>query len=185
MKKLEDLMNLEKQSAVEIRYCEIVADAEEENRRARILKSGDRYFYHEMQDGEVIKCFEVAVSWKPTSTITIFAFTPDGRHVYEIDSRNPLRVNVMRLKTASRGDQCRYNGHSVELSDNAIIFDGRSIPVLDDHEYAWKLMKTKIRAIGGAFGLFIELEHMAEEAKNGIYPLFASLYDMLAEKYPA
>lgn len=73
-------------------------------------------------------------------------------------------------------------GHTVALDGDHLVVDGKRIPVTEDREWAWKIMKTKIRAIGGAKGLFIELENSAEERKNGIYPLFSELINIIAEK---
>ena len=185
MKKLADLIGLEKASSVEIRYCEIIADKEDGERRCRILKNGERYFYHEMRNGEVFRCFEMAESWRPfAGKFIVFAYTPDDRHVYEIESRNPtLYPSIHKLDRPMIGDSAVFQGHTLELADGAIIMDGKKIPVEQDHTYAWKLMKTKIRAIGGAEELFSEMELMAEEAKNGIFPLFEQLWKIIAEKY--
>lgn len=182
MKKLKDLIHLEKKSDVEIRYCEIVADKEDVDRRVRILKDGERYFYHEMRSGEVTACFEVAESWRPWDFI-IFAWTPDDRHVYEIETRNlTARPTIHKLEDASDGDSFSDLGHAVTLDGDHLVVDGKRIPVTADREWAWKIMKTKIRAIGGAKGLFIELENKAEERRNGIYPLFSDLINTIAEK---
>ena len=188
MKRLKDLIGLEKSSAVEIRYCEIVSDYSDENKniRYRILKSGERYFYHKMRDGEVVECFEVALSWKPTGDILIFAYTPDDRHVYEIDSRNPSFRDVFKLEKEQihGGDSCEFRGHKLEYADeNKLILDGVSLFVEFCGEYVYNLMKRKIKAIDGARGLYIFLENIAEEGKANKYPLFADVWNMIADKY--
>lgn len=189
MVKLEKLVTLEKQSSVEIRYCEIVADATDErrNERARMLKDGERYFFHKMRNGEVVECFEIAVDWKPWEDTIIFAYTPDDQHFYQIDSRVPLAVpNVTALRDweVQAGDRCQYDGHTVELADGAIVFDGRKIRVDDTSGYTYKLLKTKILANGGAAGLFCFLDKIAEEYKAGDkYPIFNRIYQAMADKY--
>ena len=84
MVKLEQLMTLDKSSVVDIRYCNIVSDAtdEDKNRRRRILEQDGCYYFQEMIGGEVTRCCEIAVDWKPANGRTQFAFTPDDRHVY-------------------------------------------------------------------------------------------------------
>lgn len=189
MVKLEKLATLEKRSSVDIRCCEIIADATDErrNERARILRDGERYFFHRMRGGEVVECFEIAVDWKPWNSVIIFAYTPDDRHIYQIDSRFPLDVpKVLRMdrEVPHLGDTCVYSGHTVELSTDSIFFDGRKIKVEEDGEYTYAMRKTKILAKGGARGLFAFLDQIAEESKAGErFPVFSSTYQMLAEKY--
>lgn len=189
MVKLEKLVTLEKQPSVEIRYCEIIADATDErrNERARVLKDGERYFFHKMRDGEVVECFEIAVDWKPSEDTIIFAYTPDDRHTYQIDSRILLNApNVITLKSSEvqAGDRCEYGGHTVELADGAIIFDGRKIRVDDIGGYTYRLLKTKILARDGAAGLFAFLDRIAEEYNAGNkFPLFDGVYQVMAKKY--
>lgn len=195
MVKLEELKKLGKQSSVEIPYCEIVADVtdEEANERRRVLKNGERYFFHKMRGGEVVECFEIVLSWKPFPDVLIFAYTPDNRHEYQIDVRKgndgafrihspdviPLSTSVIEI-----GDRCEYGGHTVEIiAEDAIKFDGRTLPVVSDSEYTYKLLKTKIRAQNGARGLFRFLDEIAERGKMEKYPLFHQAYETFAEKY--
>ena len=199
MVELEKLITLEKNPAdVDIRYCEIIADVmdEEKNERARILREGaefPRYYYHKMRCGEVVDCFEIALSWKPLGKIYVFAYTPDNRHEYEIDVRRgedgvfrigkpsviPISTNVIEI-----GDRCEFRGHTVEIvAEDAINFDGRTLPVVSDSGYTFKLLKTKIRAKDGARGLFRFLDEIAERGKFEKFPLFDGVYDMMAKKY--
>lgn len=101
MKKLEELKALEKKSSVNIAYCNIISDytEEEENIRTRLLydRQTEKYYFHQMQNGDVIKCFEIALDWKPWDNIYLFCFTPDDLHVYEIDSRNPEKIEGKKL----------------------------------------------------------------------------------------
>lgn len=195
MVKLEELKKLEKRASVELRYCEIVADTtdEAENERTRVLKDGDRYFYHKMRGGEIVECFELALSWKPFDGVLVFAYTPDDRHEYQIDVRRgdgsvfrigspdvvPLGSDVVEL-----GDRCEYGGHTVEIvTEDAIKFDGRTLPVVSDSEYTYKLQNRQIRAQGGARGLFRFLDGIAEEGKLRRLPLFHQVYETMAKKY--
>lgn len=62
MIKFENFKAVEKNASVDLRYCNYIADEtdEEENIRIRILRDNDnRYYYHKMQNGNVIECFEI------------------------------------------------------------------------------------------------------------------------------
>lgn len=168
MKTLAELLELEKKSNVEIAYCDYIADYdnEKENIRTRILfdAQNGKYYYHQMQHGNVIKCFEIALSWKPFGEAYIFNFTPDDLHIYEIDSRRPEKMEIKKLEEnlIQPGMKCEYDGMTVEFeSENSLKFNGKSVPVVPDGSYVFKLMKTKIRAEGGAKGLYRFLENIA------------------------
>lgn len=168
MKKLAELLELEKKSNVEIAYCNYIADYdnEKENIRTRILYDdhSGKYYYHQMQHGNVIKCFEIALDWKPFGEIYIFNFTPDDLHIYEIDSRMPEKMEIKKLEEnlIQPGMKCEYDGMTVEFeSENSLKFNGKSIPVEPDGNYVFKLLKTKIRAEGGAKELYRFLENIA------------------------
>lgn len=168
MKRIAELLTLEKQSDVKIAYCEIIADYmnESENLRTRILFDNytRKYYYHQMQDGKVLKCFEMALSWKPFEGIYIFVFTLDDMHVYEIDSRQPEKIEIKKLEEnqISAGMKCEYDGMTVEYeTDNKLKFNGKSIEVVPDLSYVFKLLKRKIYAQDGAKGLYRFLENIA------------------------
>ena len=96
-------INLEKNPTADIMYCDFIADYvnEEENIRTRILYDkhySKKYYYHQMKDGEVIKFFEIAFAWKPFDDCYVFRYTPDNLHVYEIDSRFPEKMEILRLQ---------------------------------------------------------------------------------------
>lgn len=176
MKKLAELLELEKKSNVEIAYCDYIADYdnEKENIRTRILfdAQNGKYYYHQMQHGNVIKCFEIALSWKPFEGVYIFNFTPDDLHIYEIDSRRPEKMEVRKLEEnlINPGMSCEYDGLTVEYeSENSLKFNGKSVPVTPDWDYVFKLLKTKIRAQGGAKGLYRFLENIAANGNIGNY----------------
>ena len=62
---IEELQQLEKNCKVDFRYCDIIADAQnnDENIRETILKDeNSRYFYQKMQNGNIIDCFEIALN---------------------------------------------------------------------------------------------------------------------------
>lgn len=188
MKKLEELIGLEKKSEVEIPRCDFISDHSdaEANIRYRILKDGERYFFHKMKDGEVVECYELALSWEPFKNVYIFSYTPDDRHIYEIDSRALNCRNIMKLtsKQIHEGDFCEYNGHKLTyVNADFICFDGKVIPVMQDSKCTYMLMKTKIKAIGGARGLYIFLENIAERGRVEKFPLFCHVWEMMARKY--
>lgn len=190
MKKLEELTGLEKQSVIDLRYCNIIADKSDatENIRTRIVEQGGRYFFHQMQDGEVTACFEIAESWKPWGGVTVFAYTPDDLHIYEVDTYNPSVHNVRQLDSAlvKPGMSCSYGGRTVELLDlSHICMNGVSIQVESNSDYVFKLMKSKIKANGGARGLYCFLDQIAERSKVEKFPLFCDTWNKIFEKYVA
>jgi len=174
MKRISELLTLEKESNVKIQYCDIIADRtnETDNIRIRILhdpKSG-KYYYHKMQNGEIVKCFEIAISWQPSQNYSIFAFTPDDMHVYELDQRTPEKIEIRSLQEnqIEIGMKCEYDGMTVEYeSENKIKINGKSLEVIPDYGYVFKLLKTRIRAQGGAKGLYRFLENIAAKGNHG------------------
>lgn len=175
---LAELLELERESNVEIAYCDYIADYdnEKENIRTRILyddQSG-KYYYHQMQNGNVMKCFEIALSWKPfgDDRCYIFNYTPDNFHIYEVDSRQPEKVEILKLKSEQiqPGAECSYCGLTVKYeSENSISFNGKSIEIVPDSSYVFKLLKTKIRAMDGAKELYRFLENIATNGNIGNY----------------
>lgn len=168
MKKLEELKTLEKKSEVNVAYCTIISDytAEEENKRTRILfdEQTGKYYFHQMQNGDVIKCFEIALIWEPFNKFYIFSFTPDDLHICEIDSRRPQVFKYTKLQEAQifPGMMFSADGLTVEyISENCLKINDRYVEIVKDWNYVYKILKTKIRANGGAKGLFIFLENTA------------------------
>lgn len=174
MLKIEELINLEKNSTVDVIYCDYIADVENvaENIRTRLLKSREngKYYFHQMQDGNVIKCFEIALSWTPFENVYVFNYTPDNLHIYEIDSRNPVNSNTPKKLAENQIVEnmcCSYDGMTVEyVGENELKFNGKSVKIVKDDGYVYSLLKTKIKAAGGAKGLYIFLENIAEEGKS-------------------
>ena len=188
MKKLEDLIPLEKKSVVDFRFCEIVSDYDDvkKNIRFQIMKRDDRYFFQKMKDGDVVECYELALSFTAFGgKILIFAYTPDDKHVYQIDSRFPQIREVLQLKSNQihEGDSCSYDGHTLVYVDrDTVMMDGIKIQVTDDSEYVYKIQaRRKLRAKDGARGLYIFMEHIAEEAKF-TRPLFSVAWGKICEK---
>lgn len=168
MLKLAELMNLEKESNINLAYVDYVADEdnEAENIRTRLAKSREngKYYFHQMQNGNVIKCFEIALSWVPFGEFYVFNYTPDDLHIYEIDSRQPAKIEIKNLdeNLINVGMKCEYEGMTVEYeSENSLKINGKSIQVVSDSEYVFKLLKRKIRARDGAKGLYRFLENIA------------------------
>lgn len=189
MTRMEELINLEKNSTVEVMYCDYIADVENvaENIRTRILKSrvNGKYYYHQMQHGNVINCFEIALSWVPFENVYVFNYTPDNLHKYEIDSRNPenLIAKPLEEKQITENMSCTYKGMTVEyVKEDELKFNGKSVKIIKDDAYTYSMLKTKIKAAGGAKGLFIFLENIAEEGKNK-YPFWRSVWKKAHELY--
>ena len=198
MKKLCDLVNLEKHSNIDLCYCNIIAktdfDDETGVKTVRILEDGGRYFYHEMKNGENIRCFEVALSWKPFENVMVFAFTPDNVHVYEFDTRKEAGERVGRFcgfesmkideSLIVPGMSCECSGVSVSLiSDSAISINGRTVKVKPYYSVVYNFQKTQIKASGGAVGLFRFLENIAENKKINGHAIFQNVFDVINQKY--
>lgn len=192
MYKLSDLLNLEKSCNIHLTMVEFLVDEidEEKNTRQRIVKDSDgRYFYHSMKDGEVTDCFEIYPHWKPVCNRIMFVYTPDGRHPREIEAnlvsnRLFFRERAIPMEELIAGDKAEYNGNTVEfVDDETVRFNGNAVQVVVDHEYTYKLLKNKIRAIDGARGLFHFLDGIAEEGKFMAVPFFSTAFDAIAEMY--
>lgn len=189
MKKLEELIPLEKQSTVDLHYCNILFDEQDEieNTRARIVEQDGRLFYHEMQDGETVRCFEVAESWRPFPDVVVYCYTPDDKHIHEIDSRFLFAHDALRMDEdlVEAGMTCRYKGHVAEfMDDEHISMDGAALPCIErSSEFVYKLMKRKILAMDGARGLYCFLDQIAERSNMGELPVLSGAWDALLEKY--
>lgn len=189
MVNLEQLMTLDKSSVVDIRYCNIVSDDtdEDKNRRRRILEQDGRYYFHEMIDGEVTRCCEIAVDWKPANGRTQFAFTPDDRHIYYLRKGMKLDFEVKRLdrKQIKPGDSCSYRGMTLEFVDEQHLrFNSVVVPVVEEMGYTYKLERRQIKASGAAVGLYVFMENIAEEGKEK-FPVFYYVWDKLFTYYNA
>lgn len=190
MVKLEQLMTLDKSSVVDIRYCNIVSDDtdEDKNRRRRILEQDGRYYFHEMIGGEVTRCCEIAVDWKPTNGRAQFAFTPDDRHIYYLREGMKLDFEVKRLdrKQIKPGDSCTYRGMELEILDEQHLqLNSVVVPVVEDPGYTYKLEQKRIKASWAAVGLYIFLENIAEHERAGTLPLFSGVWDKIFTYYDA
>lgn len=190
MVNLEQLMMLDKSSVVDIRYCNIVSDDTDEgkNRRRRILEQDGRYYFHEMIGGEVTRCCEIAVDWKPANGRTQFAFTPDDRHIYYLRVGTRLNFEIKRLEREQikSGDRCVYRDMKLEILDEQHLrLNSVVVPVVDDSGYTYKLEQRRIKASCAAVGLYIFLENIAEEGKETPYPVFSTVWDKIFTYYGA
>ena len=190
MVNLEQLMTLGKSSVVDIRYCNIVSDDtdEDKNRRRQILEHDGRYYFHVVIGGEVTRCCEIAVDWKPANGRTQFAFTPDDRHIYYLREGMKLDFDVKRLdrKQIMSGDSCSYRGMTLEFVDEQHLrFNSVVVPVVEEMGYTYKLERRQIKASGAAVGLYIFLENIAEHELAGTLPLFSGAWDKIFTYYDA
>lgn len=190
MEKLEKCMD-EKREREILRYSQYLVDVRNEdmNTRYRILECEGRYYYHEMKDGYVIHCFEIAESWKPFEGVTIWAYTPDNFHVVEIDSRYIWNHEVKDIpgRDPEQGDFFDYKDNSVIYHNReTLIVNGKPIKVIPDSEYVYSFKRKKsIRAMGGAAGLFNFLDHIAFSNSNPLYShsLFSDRLEQFIEIY--
>ena len=188
MVKISDLIQLEKKADIDIGKAHWQDTDVELGRIRTVVELDGRYYLRELTDGEITAFFEVAVDWKINAQKTQFAFTPDDRHIYYFRTGQKIRYSVRCLdyNQVEAGDTCTYNGMTAEfVHDGKIRINGKDIPVQTDPNYTYSLLKKKIKAIGGARGLFIFLDRIAEEAKTGTLPLFEAVWKKIADYYGA
>jgi hypothetical protein len=194
MKTLDELKTLEKSATVDLHYCEYIADEqlslESGEWRRRVVKQEGRYFYHEMHNGVITNCFEMALDWEPFGTMKVFAYTLDDKHVLSLTERNGKRigkVEVCKLNPdqVADGDACVLDGVTVGYKQNGLVINGRFVKVDNKSKYAYQLLKTKINAIGGAKELYIWLENIAESAIYDSTALFQYMFRALSNQYAA
>lgn len=196
MVKLSDLVNLSKNGPGSLHYCNIIAISNHEDetgvKTVRIIEKDGLHFWHEMKNGNVVNCFEVLLHWKPFPGVMVYAFTPDGLHIYEFETRlengervaNICPVTSKRLESVSFGMGVSCKGISVFLVDkDHISINGKKVEVKKDFDYVWKMQKNFIKARGGAVGLFIELEHIGHNYKIKGYEVLDSVFDNLKKLY--
>ena len=188
MVEFEILKQLEKNSNIRLDYCDYIADQsdEEENVRIRILQNYDgRYYYHKMQNGNVLECFEIALNWEPFHDVKIFVFTPDNIHIYEIDTRNLFKFESKRLdlERITPGLKCDFRGNTIEyIAENAIKINNNVVNVEANLDYVYKCLKTKIKAQNGARGLYQFFDKEAE-AEKLTYSIFSSNVMNIIKQY--
>lgn len=166
MNALSDLVKLEEQSVINPDDCKIITDKIIDDIQIRILfnKDNEKYYYHKSQDGKIIQCFEMILSRCPFKDCYIFEFTFDDIHRCWVDSRIPNTINIRNLYDSqiNIGMKCKYHIMEVEYeSENSLKFNGKSIPVVFDADYVFRIRKDKIYAKNGAKGLFGFLENIA------------------------
>lgn len=186
MVKLSDLIQLEKKVDIDIGKAHWQDTDVELGRIRTVVELDGRYYLRELTDGEITAFFEVAVDWRINAQKTQFAFTPDDRHIYYFCTGQKIRYSVRCLDydQVKPGDTCTYNGMTAEfVHDGKIRLNGKDIPVQTDPNYTYSLLKKKIKAIGGARGLFIFLDRIAEEATTGTLPLFEAVWKKIADHY--
>ena len=195
MIKNEMLLNLErniseKQAFEMLRYSNIIVDVENraENKRCRILEFENRFFFHAMQNGEIMKCFEIVESWRPFDNVTIWAYTPDGTHIAEIDSRNIEKHCVLNrtIQEFSDGASFTDSGNTVILDGENLVINGKKISVVSDSQFIFNLKSKKnIHARDGASGLYSFLEHISFAKSNKLYeyPLFVGVLNKIVDRY--
>lgn len=200
MVKLEILKTLEKSSNIDLRYCEIIAaksiDDESGCMTLRVVKADERYYMHIMHNGTVKQCFEIVLHWQPWENTSVFAFTPDDVHIYEFEVRGEkalrpdekrisnVDIKSLDLSAIKHGMKCTYNNNTITyISENEIDVNGNIVKVDACCDYSYKLMKTKIKAVDGAKGIFRFLENIAERGKFEKYPLFYQSFNQIIEMY--
>lgn len=197
MVKNEMLLNLErniskKQAFEMLRYSNIIVDVENraENKRCRILEFENRFFFHVMQNGNIVECFEVAEVRKPFDGVTVWAYTPDKNHVVEIDSRNIEKHSVLNstIQEFSDGASFSDSGNTVILDNENIIVNEKKIKVRENFNFVYNLKnKSFIIARNGANSLYSFLEHIAFCKSNTLYnyPLFDNTLNKIVDRYCA
>lgn len=182
-------MQLEKHTELDLSKCTIIQqDTSEPGNTKYILERNGRYFYREETAGSVIRCCEIAVDWKPFGKYTVFAFTPDDLHVYQLEAGRERIGNFTILQIdpdlIRPGMHCTYHGNKLEYIDNNhVSFDGSPVLVENDAEFTYKALARKIKAMGGAKGLYRFLEQVAEESKHKDCPFWCTAWWQFFERY--
>lgn len=191
MVKLEQLITLEKKPHVDLQKCIVRFDGinQETGNRQRILESvHNRTYYHEMSEGIVVRCFEIAFDWKPFNKFYVYAYTPDDRHLCRIEVRDQIFFDVLPLNCEQirNGDSCSHDGISLVVEDrNHIRMNNVSIPVVQDSEYVYSLRRDSIHAMNAASGLYCFLENISARKAMGNYPIFHDIWRVIAQHYGA
>ena len=90
----------------------------------------------------------------------------------------------MEEKQITENMICNYDGMTVEyVNENELKFNGKSVAIVKDSAYTYSMLKTKIKAAGGAKGLFIFLENIAEEGKQTKYPFWSTVWSKMHKLY--
>lgn len=117
-------------------------------------------------------------------------YSPDKLHINkvdinksEVDDKMTLSIECWRIphEFVKAGMSCEYRGIKLTVINENMVSvekDGfcRMIPVDNNNEYVYKFMKTKIKAIGGAFGFYGFMEQIAEQGKRDSYPFWNGDY---------
>lgn len=191
MIKLEKLIPLEKAPVVDISQCNILENWYDEDKyiRTRILQKDGRYFLHKEKTNGETSCVEVAVDWRIRADRILFAWTPDDRHIYRVESggvRPLYDILSLELSQIQPGDTCSYKGMTVTYVDkDHLRLNNVLVSVVADSEYTYALRKKWIRAINGAAGLFRFLENIAETYAIKEFPLFECDYRKIFSYYQA
>ena len=154
-----------------------------------ILEKDGRFFYREDHEGELVCCYEIVVDWRPFGgKYTVYAFTPDDLHVYQVETGRKrignFNILQMDLDLIQPGMSCTYNGSILEYIDEShVSFDGRKVSVEADTEYTYKIQKGKIKARNGARGLYRFFDLVAEEGKYKACPFWCPVWWKFFELY--
>ncbi len=176
MVEFEVLKQLEKAPTINIRETNIIAqndfDDETGCTTVRVLENNGKYYYHKMHNGEMQQCFEISLSWKPFSSVWVFAFTPDNLHEVTFDVREmenpcpndrkicPFETKKIKEDLIQQGFKFAYKGKTLEyINAETVAVNGKNITVVSDGGYVVKYLKSKVKAIGGAKGLYRVLEN--------------------------
>lgn len=188
MVKLKDLIPLQKNVSIDLDNCTILQHEKDTDKNiARyVLEKDGRYYYREDNGTQTNFCHEIIVDWVPFPSYTVYAYTPDDLHIYQIESGRASLVFSylpLDLKCITPGMRCSYDGHTLEYVDSSHLkFDGRILPVENSTEYTYQILKTKLRGIDGAKGIFRFFENIAEEGKHTV-PLWFCRWKRVFEFY--
>ena len=188
MIKLEQLISAEKNAVLDLASCTIVSEEITNDFSKFILEKDGKYYFREEQEGKQISCFEIIPSWKPFPHVTVFAFTPDNLHTYEVESGRKsfgyFEVRQLGNDQIFPGMTCTYRNDTLEYEDESHVkFNGKSILIKPDSGYTYRGLKKSIRARDGAKGFFRFMENIAEQSKQNPYPVFCFAWEALFKKY--
>lgn len=193
--KKSELSIMPKEANVSIDDCEFIAKSKDFCGFYAVLgRLGDKYYLFERNKPCRPLHLASTYTWGSEITRLIFQYTPDNLHVYEISCNPQTKIlgnpesNALEFEDIKEGMSCTYAGitliyngkGSVTIQSNGKT---KEMTVEDDPKYAYKLLKTKIKAKNGAEGLYSFMEQIAENKKAyGETPFFGA-YETLGSVF--
>lgn len=188
MVKLKDLLSLQKDIVLDLNACTVLQQETDLDKGVirYVLQKDEQYYYGQDFGDHRIISQEIVVDWTPFPHRVIYAYTPDAHHIYQVETGLDSLVFSycpLALSDIEPGMQCSYDGHTLEyVNSSHLKFDGRILPVENSTEFTYQILKTKLRGIDGAKGIFRFFDSIAEEGKHTV-PFWYCRWNRIFEFY--